>query len=159
MALSATATDDVLKDITVYLQMKEYFTYIHSVNRPNIHLVKKHFTQKEEKLMWIVEHVKHSAGPGIIYTQSRSKAETISLLLMQQNIAVAAYHAGKDMQDRQFIQQQFLSGKLEWIVATNAFGMGVHKDDVRQVIHEMMPSTISNYIRNWACRGVMENLR
>ncbi len=147
LALSATATDDVLKDITVYLQMKEYFTYIHSVHRPNIHLVKKHFTQKEEKLMWIVEHVKHSAGPGIIYTQSRSKAETISLLLMQQNIPVAAYHAGKDMQDRQFIQQQFLSGKLEWIVATNAFGMGVHKDDVRQVIHEMMPSTISNYMQ------------
>jgi ATP-dependent DNA helicase RecQ len=147
LALSATATDEVLKDITGYLQMKDWFTYIHSVNRANIHLVKKHFSQKEDKLTWIVEHVKRSVGPGIIYTQSRSKAETISSLLLQQNIAVAAYHAGKDMQDRQFIQQQFLSGQLEWIVATNAFGMGVHKNNVRQVIHEMMPSTISNYMQ------------
>ena len=51
------------------------------------------------------------------------------------------------MQDRQFIQQQFLTGHLQWIVATNAFGMGVHKNDVRQVIHETMPSTISNYMQ------------
>lgn len=147
LALSATATDSVLKDIETYLHMKQSFTYIHSVNRPNIHLVKKQFVHKDEKLLWIVDHVKRTAGPGIIYTQSRSKAESISLALLQQNISAAAYHAGKEMQDRQFIQQQFLTGQLEWIVATNAFGMGVHKNNVRQVIHETMPSTISNYMQ------------
>lgn len=147
LALSATATESVLQDIGQYLHMKEPFTFKHSVNRPNIHLAKKYFSNKDEKITWILEHVNRTAGPGIIYTQSRAKAEAISLALLQQNISAAAYHAGKEMQDRQFIQQQFLTGHLQWIVATNAFGMGVHKNDVRQVIHETMPSTISNYMQ------------
>lgn len=147
LALSATATNQVIEDIKTYLHMKESFYYKHSVNRPNIYLVKKFFNHKDEKIDWIINHVNETAGPGVIYTQSRSKAEAISLALLQQNIQAAAYHAGKDMQDRQFIQQQFLSGQLQWIVATNAFGMGVHKNDVRQVIHETMPSTISNYMQ------------
>lgn len=147
LALSATATDTVLKDITHYLQMKVPFTYVHSVNRANIHLVKKYFPAKEDKIEWMIQHVKNSAGPGIIYTQSRAKTESISLRLLQEGISAAAYHAGKELQDRQFIQQQFIVGQLEWIVATNAFGMGIHKNNVRQVIHETMPSTISNYMQ------------
>lgn len=147
LALSATATETVLADIQSYLKMNAPFQYMHAVDRENIHLVKKLFSQREEKIEWIIEHVKTTAGPGIIYTQSRSKAEAISLQLLQQNISAAAYHAGKEAQDRQFIQQQFLAGQLEWIVATNAFGMGVHKEDVRQVIHETMPATLSNYMQ------------
>ncbi|MBD8031989.1 RecQ family ATP-dependent DNA helicase [Solibacillus merdavium] len=147
LALSATATDSVLRDIKSYLNMDEPFQYMHTVNRENIHLVKKAFMNREEKIEWIIEHVKNTAGPGIIYTQSRAKAEAISLQLIQQNVAAAAYHAGKETQDRQFIQQQFLAGKLEWIVATNAFGMGIHKENVRQVIHETMPATLSNYMQ------------
>lgn len=147
LALSATATDSVLRDIKLYLNMDEPFQYMHTVNRENIHLMKKVFPHREAKVEWIIEHVKNTAGPGIIYTQSRAKAEAISLQLIQQNIAAAAYHAGKEAQDRQFIQQQFLAGKLEWVVATNAFGMGIHKDNVRQVIHETMPATLSNYMQ------------
>ena len=147
LALSATATDTVLGDIQSYLKMNSPFHFMHAVNRENIHLVKKLFSEREEKVEWIIDHVKNTAGPGIIYTQSRSKAEAISLQLLQQNISAAAYHAGKEAQDRQFIQQQFLSGQLEWIVATNAFGMGVHKENVRQVIHETMPATLSNYMQ------------
>ncbi|WP_339175836.1 ATP-dependent DNA helicase RecQ [Solibacillus sp. FSL R5-0691] len=147
LALSATATDTVLADIQSYLKMNAPFHYMHAVNRDNIHLVKKLFSEREEKIEWIIEHVKNTDGPGIIYTQSRSKAEAISLQLLQQNISAAAYHAGKEAQDRQFIQQQFLAGQLEWIVATNAFGMGVHKENVRQVIHETMPATLSNYMQ------------
>lgn len=147
LALSATATDSVLQDIQHYLTMTTPFHSMHSVNRENIYLAKMLFSYKEEKIDWIVDHVQKTAGPGIIYTQSRAKAEAISLQLLQQNISAAAYHAGKEAQDRQFIQQQFLSGQLEWIVATNAFGMGVHKDNVRQVIHETMPATLSNYMQ------------
>ncbi|MEG0471319.1 MAG: ATP-dependent DNA helicase RecQ [Solibacillus sp.] len=147
LALSATATSKVLHDIDHYLEMNRPFTYVHSVDRPNIHLVKKPFALKEDKLVWILEHVEKTAGPGIIYTQSRAKTESISSLLLQRGIAAAAYHAGKDMQDRQFIQQQFLSGQLDWIVATNAFGMGIHKNNVRQIIHEAMPSTVANYMQ------------
>lgn len=147
LALSATATESVLHDIERYLAMNHAFHYIHSVDRANIALVKKRFTRKEEKLAWIYAHVCSTAGPGIIYTQSRAKAEAISLYLVQQKVAAAAYHGGKDLHDRQFIQQQFLAGELEWIVATNAFGMGVHKGDIRQVIHESMPSNMANYMQ------------
>lgn len=147
LALSATATDEVLEDIKTYLTMQTPFQYMHSVNRENIYLAKKYFSTKEDKMNWILEHVTQTAGPGIIYTQSRAKTEAISLRLLEQNVAAAAYHAGKDAQDRQFIQQQFITGKLEWIVATNAFGMGVHKDNIRQIVHETMPATLSNYMQ------------
>ncbi|WP_042477936.1 RecQ family ATP-dependent DNA helicase [Bacillus ndiopicus] len=147
LALSATATQTVLQDIERYLHMQSPFYFLHSVNRPNIHLAKRFFQQKDDKINWILEHVQTTDGPGIIYTQSRSKTETLSMALLERGIAAAAYHAGKEAEDRQFIQQQFLVGKLEWIVATNAFGMGVHKGDIRQVIHEFMPANIANYMQ------------
>lgn len=147
LALSATATKSVLHDIETYLHMQSPFYFLHSVNRPNIHLAKHFFQHKDDKINWIMEHVQTTAGPGIIYTQSRNKAESISLALLERGIATAAYHAGKEAEDRQFIQQQFLVGKLDWIVATNAFGMGVHKGNIRQVIHEFMPANIANYMQ------------
>ncbi|MFL0504394.1 RecQ family ATP-dependent DNA helicase [Ureibacillus sp. 179-F W5.1 NHS] len=147
LALSATATQKVLGDIESYLKMNEPFTFIHTVDRPNIHMGRVLFQNREEKLDWILEHVLETAGPGIIYTQSRSKTESISERLLQMGISTAAYHGGKDTLDRQFIQQQFIDGSLEWIVATNAFGMGVHKQNVRQIIHESIPSNVANYMQ------------
>nr|WP_106784645.1 ATP-dependent DNA helicase RecQ [Lysinibacillus timonensis] len=147
LALSATATNKVIGDIKSYLKMKEPFEYIHSVDRPNIHLGKLYFQNQDEKLEWILEHVQKTEGPGIIYTQSRAKTESISERLIQLGIPAAAYHAGKDALDRQFIQQQFIEGSLDWIVATNAFGMGVHKQNVRQVLHHSLPSNIANYMQ------------
>lgn len=147
LALSATATNHVLADIKTYLQMKEPFQYIHSVDRPNIRFGQVLLQHKEEKLAFIAQHVQTTAGPGIIYTQSRVRTEQISAILMEHGIRVAAYHAGLEQADRQFIQQQFIEGHLEWIVATNAFGMGVHKSNIRQVIHECLPATIANYMQ------------
>ncbi|RHW39396.1 ATP-dependent DNA helicase RecQ [Lysinibacillus yapensis] len=147
LALSATATEKVLGDIERYLNMKEPYTYIHSVDRPNIHLGRRIFQNREDKLDWMLEHVSKTEGPGIIYTQSRSKTEKISERLLQLGIRCASYHGGMETLDRQFIQQQFIEGSLDWIVATNAFGMGVHKQDVRQVIHESLPSNVANYMQ------------
>ena len=147
LALSATATEKVLGDIESYLKMDSPYKFIHSVDRPNIHLGKLLFQGREDKIDWMLEHVAKSAGPGIIYTQSRSKTESLSRRLLQAGIASAAYHGGMDPLDRQFIQQQFIDGSLEWIVATNAFGMGVHKQNVRQVIHESLPSNMANYMQ------------
>src|SRR6185312_6101687 len=62
-------------------------------------------------------------------------------------IAAASYHAGKEQEDRAFIQEQFITGEISWICATNAFGMGIHKDDIRQVIHEHVPQAIASYIQ------------
>lgn len=147
LALTATATNKVLEDIELYLNMKEPFKYIHSVDRPNIHLSKMSFSNREEKLEWLFQHVSNTAGPGIIYTQSRSKTHSISETLLQNGISAASYHGGMDLLDRQFIQQQFIEGTLDWIVATNAFGMGIHKQDVRQIIHESIPSNMANYMQ------------
>ncbi|CAM5181262.1 ATP-dependent DNA helicase RecQ OS=Ureibacillus acetophenoni OX=614649 GN=SAMN05877842_1045 PE=3 SV=1 [Ureibacillus acetophenoni] len=147
LALSATATSKVLGDIQTYLKMDDPYQYIHSVDRPNIHLARKVFQQKDEKVEWIIQHVLETEGPGIIYTQSRTKAEDISNRLIQAGLSAASYHAGKESVDRQFIQQQFIEGQVKWIVATNAFGMGVHKDDVRQIIHHSLPSNIANYMQ------------
>ncbi len=147
LALSATATDKVVGDIKEYLKMKEPFEYIHSVDRPNIHLTKLLFHDREDKIDWIIRHTTETAGPGIIYTGSRSKTEKISERLLQAGLSAAAYHGGKDTLDRQFIQQQFINGSLDWIVATNAFGMGVHKDNVRQIVHESIPSNMANYMQ------------
>ncbi|KGR79577.1 RecQ family ATP-dependent DNA helicase [Ureibacillus manganicus] len=147
LALSATATNKVLGDIQNYLKMDEPFHYIHSVDRKNIHLSRRQFQRQEDKVDWIIEHVLETEGPGIIYTQSRTKAENISNRLIQVGVQAASYHAGKESVDRQFIQQQFIEGSIQWIVATNAFGMGVHKSDVRQVIHHSLPSNIANYMQ------------
>ena len=147
LALTATATDSVLADIGKYLHMKEPYQFIHQVNRENIKLAKYVFDKKEDKQEWILEHVKNTEGPGIVYMSSRKRCDEFSQLLIENNIRAASYHAGKDAEDRQFIQQQFIHSDVEWIVATNAFGMGVHKENIRQVIHESMPANVSNYMQ------------
>lgn len=147
LALTATATDSVLHDIKTYLRMHEPYEFIHTIDRENIKLAKYMFDTKEEKQHWILQHIKSSKGPGILYMSSRKKCDEFSQLLIEQHISAASYHAGKDAEDRQFIQQQFIQDDVEWIVATNAFGMGVHKDNIRQVIHESMPANVSNYMQ------------
>lgn len=147
LALTATATTEVIEDIHHYLSMQDAKRFMNSINRPNILLAKKVFQQREEKSNWLYEHVSTTEGPGIIYVSSRKKADEISQLLASRGLYIASYHGGKEATDRQFIQEQFLKDELDWIVATNAFGMGVHKNNVRQVIHETMPSNISNYMQ------------
>ena len=147
VALTATATTQVMKDIKHYLMMASPFKYIQSVDRPNIKLMKKHFEERREKKAWLIEHIQSTAGPGIVYMQSKRRADELADELIQRGIACASYHAGLDNEDRQFIQQQFLNGTLNWVIATNAFGMGVHKGDIRQVIHESMPATVANYLQ------------
>lgn len=147
LALSATATEKVLEDIRRFLMMKAPFEYIHSVDRPNIRFGKKIFQTKEEKMEWLLEHVSHTEGPGIIYTRSRKRTEELAAQLLERGLSVSSYHGGKEAEDRQFIQQQFIEGSLEWIVATNAFGMGVHKENVRQIIHDTMPSNVADYMQ------------
>lgn len=147
LALTATATEKVLEDIRHVLKMDDPYEYIHSVDRPNIRYGKKIFHTKEEKMEWLIEHVLHTEGPGIIYTRSRKRTDDITTQLLNHGLSVSSYHGGKDAVDRQFIQQQFLDGSLEWIVATNAFGMGVHKENVRQIIHDSIPSNIADYMQ------------
>ncbi|KOS69190.1 ATP-dependent DNA helicase [Lysinibacillus contaminans] len=147
LALSATATDKVLTDIRSTLSLQAPFEFIYDVDRPNIHLGRVLFEDKADKASWILHHIQKTAGPGILYMSSRKRAEQYSETFKQAGIRAAAYHAGFGAEDRQFIQQQFIDGELDWIVATNAFGMGINKADIRQVIHESLPSTVANYMQ------------
>lgn len=147
VALTATATTKVLYDIEFYLQMNRPYKWISSVDRPNIAYQVVKMMDYREKANWLLEHITLTTAPGIVYTQSRKKTEEYAQRLRDENIRVAAYHGGMEKEDRQLIQHQFLAGELDWIVATNAFGMGVHKADIRQIIHDHMPSTIGSYMQ------------
>lgn len=147
LALTATATKKVVQDIQHYLQMKHPFIHIHSLDRPNIRYIIKQLEDLDEKNEWLINHTASYAGPGIIYTQSRQRSEALSSLLNDNGIRSGVYHAGMEQEDRVFVQQQFLSGEIHWVCATNAFGMGIHKDNIRQVIHEHLPATPANYIQ------------
>lgn len=147
LALTATADEKVLTDIQQYLQMKNPIVQRHSLDRPNISYSIQEVNSTFEKTAWIKERVKQTLGPGIIYAPSRKRADELAIELQLEGVAVQSYHAGKEQDDRSIIQEQFLNGDLEWICATNAFGMGVHKDNIRQVIHDHLPPTVAAYIQ------------
>ncbi len=145
VALTATADDKVTADIIQYLQLKSPTIHRHSLDRPNITYSIVKVDNELLKTEWMKERVVDTVGPGIIYVASRKRADELSTLLQQQGISVASYHAGKEQEDRAFIQEQFITGEISWICATNAFGMGIHKNDIRQVIHEHVPQAVASY--------------
>lgn len=147
LALTATADEKVMKDIPFYLQLREPVIQRHSLDRPNISYSILQLDSPQEKTDWIKERVAQSMGPGIIYASSRKRADELAIELQLAGVSVQSYHAGKEQDDRSIIQEQFLNGELDWICATNAFGMGVHKANTRQVIHEHIPSTIAAYMQ------------
>lgn len=147
LALTATATNAVLIDIEKFLNMRAVNHFIHPVNRSNIKLFKQVFEQKHEKTQWLMNHIATTAGPGIIYASSRKRCDELALQLQATGQTVAAYHGGMSHEDRRFVQQQYVQGVLDWMIATNAFGMGVHKPNIRQIIHETMPANMSNYMQ------------
>lgn len=147
LALTATATNEVISDIKNTLLMKEPFEYIHSLDRPHIAYESHKVEHQKEKVEWILNRVTTTKGPGIIYSQSRKKTQFYSEELQKEGIRVAYYHSKMDQDDRILIQQQFQQGHLDWICATNAFGMGIHKDNIRQIIHDHIPTSIANYMQ------------
>ncbi|HSO59175.1 MAG TPA: ATP-dependent DNA helicase RecQ [Paenisporosarcina sp.] len=145
LALTATATQQVMDDIDTHLNMKHPTQHIQSLDRPNIRYVAIEVDSRKEKFERIAKQIDDFTGPGILYTQSRNKADDYARKLVSRGIRIASYHAGMEQVDRMFVQQQFLNNEIDWVCATNAFGMGVHKNDVRQVIHDHFPSSVANY--------------
>lgn len=145
LALTATATQEVMKDITLHLNMETPTYHIQSLDRPNIRYSSEELDSNDDKFGSIRKQIENFSGPGILYTQSRKKADEYALKLREAGIRIASYHAGMEQVDRMFVQQQFSQNDIDWVCATNAFGMGVHKDDVRQVIHDHFPTSVANY--------------
>ena len=149
LALTATATEDVVEDIQAKLQFKASNVFKNSYFRDNL----TYFVFKEEnKLKRLLQIINRTSGTGIVYVRSRKKTKEIAELLQRSRISADYYHAGLDMQAREDKQNDWKSGRTRVIVATNAFGMGIDKPDVRFVVHLDIPDTIEAYFQE-AGRG------
>jgi ATP-dependent DNA helicase RecQ len=142
IALTATATTKVKDDIIDKLQMQSPAFHKLSYARENLKLVVRKAENKEQKLIDIVSKV---PGTALIYVRSRKASVEISNLLQRNNISSTYYHAGMDAKARAASQEDWLMGKQRVMVATNAFGMGIDKADVRLVIHTDMPESPEAY--------------
>ncbi|GAA4467089.1 DNA helicase RecQ [Nemorincola caseinilytica] len=154
IALTATATPKVQDDIVKNLALREPQIFVDSFNRPNLYYEIVPKISKEQTLKSIVKFINTMKGKsGIIYTLNRKTTEELAQTLQANGISAVAYHAGLEAQIRSQRQDQFLLEKVDVIVATIAFGMGIDKPDVRFVIHYNIPKSLENYYQETGRAG------
>ncbi|QQS37585.1 MAG: RecQ family ATP-dependent DNA helicase [Ignavibacteriales bacterium] len=141
-AFTATATPEVVEDIKLQLGLKEPEIIVKGFERKNISVNVLLSNRKKQKC---VELLKRFGTPAIIYTSSRKKTEEITEYLVLHKIPCVYYHAGLPAEERRRVQEDFINGKYPVIAATNAFGMGIDKSDIRLIIHLNTPGSIENY--------------
>lgn len=148
LALTATATNKVIQDITHSLKLGNWQEYIASVDRPNISMLIENVGDINDKIKRTLELVQSLKGPGIIYFSSKRLAEEMADKLKRNGHAKAnAYHGGMTQEDRILIQQQFIHGQLDVVCATSAFGMGINKENVRYILHFHLPLQLESYVQ------------
>src|SRR5215813_10007798 len=145
LALTATATPYVRADIIQQLGLNKPETFVSGFDRPNLSIDVTHTERVREKLDHIRRIARKLDGSGIVYASTRKAVEEVSQELRDRNLCVAAYHAGMKDPVRIKAQEDFMSGRKQIIVATNAFGMGIDKPDIRFVVHYQMPGSIEAY--------------
>ena len=145
VALTATATPEVREDIIKQLDLKSPQIIITGFARPNLQfgVIRTTESQKIEIILQAIKETKN--GSGIIYVGTRANADNLVQVLLDNDIEAVSYHAGMDAESRKWIQDSFINGRVKVIVATNAFGMGIDKSDIRFVIHYNMPRNIESY--------------
>jgi len=154
IALTATATPKVQDDIVKNLTLRNANIFIDSFNRSNLYYEIVPKTSKEQTLKYIVKFINTMKGKsGIIYTLNRKTTEELAQTLVANGISAVAYHAGLEGPLRSQRQDQFLMEKVDVIVATIAFGMGIDKPDVRFVIHYNVPKSLENYYQETGRAG------
>ena len=152
IALTATATDKVRGDIKKSLGIMDAVEFKSSFNRPNLYYEVRPKTENVEKD--IIRFILQQKGKsGIIYCLSRKKVEELAEVLRANNINARAYHAGMESQVRTQTQDDFIMERLDVIVATIAFGMGIDKPDVRFVIHYDIPKSLEGYYQETGRAG------
>lgn len=154
IALTATATPKVQDDIVKNLALRNPNIFISSFNRPNLYYEIVPKGTKDQTLKSIVKFIHSMRGKsGIIYTLNRKTTEELAGLLQANGVSAVAYHAGLEAGIRAQRQDQFLMEKVDVIVATIAFGMGIDKPDVRFVIHYNIPKSLENYYQETGRAG------
>lgn len=152
IALTATATDKVRTDIKRSLGIADAREFKSSFNRPNLYYeVRQKASDIDRQIIMFIRQ--HEGKSGIIYCLSRKKVEELSEVLKANNIKAAPYHAGLDSATRSQTQDDFLMERIDVIVATIAFGMGIDKPDVRFVIHYDIPKSLEGYYQETGRAG------
>lgn len=143
MAVTASATPAVAADIREHLNFRAGAqTFSMSFARKNIYYIVRHDVNKPERLLTVL---RNTGGSAIVYVRSRAKTADIAKTLIAAGISAEFYHAGLPPEDKDKKQQAWKSGKVRVMVATNAFGMGIDKPDVRVVVHYDLPSSLEEY--------------
>lgn len=144
IALTATATPEVVKDIQERLQFRQENVFRMSFERKNLAYIVRHTEDKEGEMLHILQRVN---GSSIVYTRNRKKTKEIAQLLNRNHITATFYHAGLSDETKDLRQKAWLKGEYRVMVATNAFGMGIDKPDVRLVIHTDVPDSPEAYFQ------------
>ena len=150
IALTATATPTVADDIQDKLAFKSPNLIQKSFERSNLAYIIK---QEEDKFYRLERLIQKTGGSGILYVQNRRKTEEYAQLLINREVSALAYHAGLDSFQRSEAQEKWINNEVQVIVATNAFGMGIDKADVRMVVHWTMPKDLEGYYQETGRAG------
>ncbi|HET9040000.1 MAG TPA: ATP-dependent DNA helicase RecQ [Gemmatimonadales bacterium] len=144
-AFTATATPDVRADIATQLGLRDPLDLITGFERTNLTLAVEPCRSREEKAAALARLVADMGPPGIVYAATRKAVELWADVLTGQGLRTGRYHAGLSDEERTRAQDDFLAGRIDVIVATNAFGMGVDKADIRFVAHAELPGSVESY--------------
>ena len=145
LALTATASGPVRDEIVKRLDMRDPAVFVNGFDRPNIWLGVHAAPNEAAKRELLIARVEEAEKPGIVYVSSRKHAEDIAAALVERGVNAMAYHGGMTPKQRSPIQEDFMEDRMEVIVATSAFGMGVDKPNVRFVFHYDVPHSIDAY--------------
>jgi ATP-dependent DNA helicase RecQ len=145
LALTATAAPPVREEIIDRLRMRDAAVFVQGLDRSNIYLRVDHFESEQEKRDAVVHRARWAEKPGIIYVATRKAAQQIHEALESEGASSLFYHGGLAAKERERIQERFMSVDAEVIVATNAFGMGIDKANIRFVYHYDVPEALDAY--------------
>lgn len=145
-AFTATATEEVKTDIACILGLRDPVVVVTGFDRPNLYYRVESIRTAKGKEEFLADYIeKHPDESGIIYCATRKNVDAVYELLLNKGVPIARYHAGMNSEERKASQDDFIYDRLPVIVATNAFGMGIDKSNVRYVIHYNMPQSMENY--------------
>jgi ATP-dependent DNA helicase RecQ len=144
LALTATATPEVRKDIAAALQMKDPKIFVAGFDRPNLFIEVLKVAGDKDKLGRLLA-LARQGGPGLVYAATRKNVEKVVSALRANGLEALGYHAGMEDDERSSVQDRFVRGNAPIVVATNAFGMGVDKPDIRFVAHFDVPRSLEAY--------------
>ncbi|PXY33176.1 recombinase RecQ [Prauserella coralliicola] len=145
LALTATAGGPVRDDIVEKLGLRDPARVVAGFDRPNLHLAARETADDDSRVEIVAGHVTGAAKPGLVYTATRADTERLAEVLRERDVRAEAFHAGLRAVERRRVQDAFMAGDVDVVVATSAFGMGIDKPDVRFVVHAAPPDSLDSY--------------